>query len=192
MNIGRRGVLKVAALLGAAPAFAQQSDGTDWHALAVDVREEMRWAWHHYRGLAWGRDEIMPISGGHSGFPLKNHDLGLSLIEAMDTLWVMGLDAEFADALGWVKAHLDFDVDGEVSVFETSIRLLGRLAVGASCFRRSGAAGQGAGPRQSAAAGVRDADRHAVSLREPAHRRGGAARQPTRPKSAPISPNGGR
>ena len=87
----------------------------------------MRWAWGQYRARAWGKDEIRPISGGASSFPLKGHHLGLSLIEAMDTLWVMELDAEFADALEWVRSSLDFDVDGEVSVFETSIRLLGGL-----------------------------------------------------------------
>ena len=87
----------------------------------------MRWAWGQYREHTWGKDDILPVSGGSRSFPLKNHHLGLSLIEAMDTLWLMGLDAEFADALGWVKASLDFDVDGEVSVFETSIRLVGGL-----------------------------------------------------------------
>jgi mannosyl-oligosaccharide alpha-1,2-mannosidase len=40
---------------------------------------------------------------------------------------VMGLDAQFAQGLDWVKRELSFEVDGEVSVFETSIRLLGGL-----------------------------------------------------------------
>ena len=39
----------------------------------------------------------------------------------------MGLDDEFRDGVEWVKTNLDFDVDGEVSVFETSIRLVGGL-----------------------------------------------------------------
>src|SRR5436190_1164365 len=62
----------------------------DWRALAEDVRVEMRWAWNEYRRRAWGKDQIKPISGGSESFPLKNHHLGLSLIEALDTLWVMG------------------------------------------------------------------------------------------------------
>jgi len=99
----------------------------DWRALAEDVRSEMRWAWRHYREHAWGKDQIKPLTGGVESFPLKNHHLGLSLIEALDTLWIMGLDEEFRDGVGWVKSSLDFDVDGEVSVFETSIRLVGGL-----------------------------------------------------------------
>ena len=99
----------------------------DWRALAEDVRSEMRWAWGQYREHAWGRDQIKPISGGIESFPLKNHHVGLSLIEALDTLWIMGLDDEFRNGIEWVKTNADFDVDGEVSVFETSIRLVGGL-----------------------------------------------------------------
>jgi mannosyl-oligosaccharide alpha-1,2-mannosidase len=99
----------------------------DWSALAQDIRSEMRWAWRNYRERAWGKDQIKPISGGYESFPLKNEHLGLSLIEALDTLWIMGLDEEFRDGVDWVKSNLSFDVDGEVSVFETSIRLVGGL-----------------------------------------------------------------
>lgn len=87
----------------------------------------MKWAWGQYREHAWGKDDFLPVSGASKSFPLKGHHLGLSPIEAMDTLWVMGLDAEFADAPAWVKANAEFAVDGEVSVFETDIRLVGGL-----------------------------------------------------------------
>jgi mannosyl-oligosaccharide alpha-1,2-mannosidase len=125
-RISRRSLLRSggAALLLPGGAFART---TNWRALAGDVRSEMRWAWRNYRQHAWGKDQIKPLSGGDESFPLKNHHLGLSLIEALDTLWVMGLDEEFRDGVEWVKANLDFDVDGEVSVFETSIRLVGGL-----------------------------------------------------------------
>ena len=107
---------------------ARRSSGSqNWRSLAADVRAEMRWAWRNYREHAWGKDQIKPLSGGNESFPLKDHHLGLSLIEALDTLWIMGLDEEFRDGVEWVKAHLDFDVDGDVSVFETSIRLVGGL-----------------------------------------------------------------
>ena len=124
--LSRRRVLASGALLAASPLIAA-APKRDWRSLAEDVRSEMTWAWGQYRERAWGKDEIKPISGGFSSFPLKSHHLGLSLIEAMDTLWLMGLDREFEDALAWVKSSLDFNVDGEVSVFETSIRLLGGL-----------------------------------------------------------------
>jgi mannosyl-oligosaccharide alpha-1,2-mannosidase len=126
--IGRRALLAGMAALPFLPYAARADRGAgDWRALGEDVRAEMRWAWGHYRERAFGKDEIKPISGGVRSFPLSDHHLGLTLIEALDTLWLMELDAEFAEGLDWVKAHLDFDVDGELSVFETAIRLVGGL-----------------------------------------------------------------
>jgi mannosyl-oligosaccharide alpha-1,2-mannosidase len=130
----RRTLLRIsgAALLFPTPAIGKS---VDWRRLGEDVRAEMRWAWRNYREHAWGKDQIKPISGGFESFPLKDHHLGLTIVEALDTLWVMGLDEEFRDGVAWVKANLNFDVDGEVSVFETSIRLVGGLL---SAFHASG------------------------------------------------------
>ncbi|QYE36799.1 glycoside hydrolase family 47 protein [Polymorphobacter sp. PAMC 29334] len=116
------------ALVGTTAVIAGVT-GTDpnWRALAEDVKAQMAWSWDLYRQHAWGKDEIKPITGTFSSFPLKTHHLGLSLIEALDTLWVMGLDSRFEDGVNWVKTHFDPNVDGEVSVFETSIRLVGGL-----------------------------------------------------------------
>lgn len=128
MRMNRRGV---AIGLALAPFWTARASGAvpdgDWHALAEDVKAQMAWAWGQYRARAWGKDEIRPVSGTYSSFPLKDHHLGLSLVEALDTLWVMGLNDQFQDGVDWVKTHLDFDVDGSVSVFETSIRLVGGL-----------------------------------------------------------------
>jgi mannosyl-oligosaccharide alpha-1,2-mannosidase len=124
----RRAILGLgSALLAASAASRAPRRSGGWHALGEDVRAEMRWAWREYREHAWGKDQIKPLSGGFESFPLKSRHLGLSLIEALDTLWVMGLDDEFREGVEWVKHELDFDVDGEVSVFETSIRLVGGL-----------------------------------------------------------------
>ncbi len=122
----RRSVLAGTAALLASAATGLRTPH-DWHELGEDVRLEMRWAWTQYRQHAWGKDQIKPISGDFESFPLSDRHLGLTIVEALDTLWVMGLDDEFRDGLEWVKTNLDFDVDGELSVFETSIRLVGGL-----------------------------------------------------------------
>jgi mannosyl-oligosaccharide alpha-1,2-mannosidase len=132
MLIGRRGAIGGAALLFGASgrrvaAAALGGDAPSWKALAEEVKAELAWAWDNYRQRAWGKDEIRPISGGASTFPLKGHHLGLTLVEALDTLWVMGLDSWFEEGVDWIGHNLDFAVDGEVSVFETSIRLVGGL-----------------------------------------------------------------
>jgi mannosyl-oligosaccharide alpha-1,2-mannosidase len=131
MGIRRRSLIAAGvagfAACAVGPPASRAKNRSEWRALGEQVKAEMRWAWDLYRERAWGKDEIKPISGTFSSFPLKGHHLGLSLIEALDTLWVMGLDSRFADGVAWIQAELDFDVDGEVSVFEASIRLVGGL-----------------------------------------------------------------
>jgi len=123
----RRHALALVASAAAAPAFAAAAPVEDWKALAADVRSEFQWAWRGYVAKAWGKDEINPVSGTSRSFFIEGQDLGLSLVEALDTLWIMGLDAEFQAGVDWVKASLDFDVDGNAQVFETNIRLVGGL-----------------------------------------------------------------
>ena len=54
--------------------------------------------------------------------------LGVTLIDALSTLRLMGLDAEFAEGAAWVASHLDFDTPRDASFFELVIRVLGGLA----------------------------------------------------------------
>jgi mannosyl-oligosaccharide alpha-1,2-mannosidase len=128
-NLNRRHALSlmggtaVAGLTGL-PAFGQTED---WAALGADVKAEFKWAWDHYVEKAWGRDEINPVSGTSQSFFIEGHDLGLSLVEALDTLWIMELDDEFQAGVDWVKTNLSFDIDGFAQVFETNIRLVGGL-----------------------------------------------------------------
>jgi mannosyl-oligosaccharide alpha-1,2-mannosidase len=127
-TLSRRSTLALMAAAAATPAFARQgAPSEDWAALGRDVKAEFKWAWDHYVEKAWGRDEINPVSGTSQSFFIEGHDLGLSLVEALDTLWIMELDDEFRAGVDWVKANLDFDIDGEAQVFETNIRLVGGL-----------------------------------------------------------------
>lgn len=71
-------------------------------------------------------DEVMPISGGQ-----QNTFVGwaATLVDGLDSLWIMGLKDEFEDALKALK-DIDFShpKDAErVPVFETNIRYLGGL-----------------------------------------------------------------
>ena len=46
-------------------------------------------------------------------------------MDSLDTLWLMGMKKEFDEAKRWVEESLSFDHAGSVSVFETTIRVLG-------------------------------------------------------------------
>ena len=84
----------------------------------------MAHAWEGYRKHAWGSDELKPRSGvGQDNWA----GIGMTLLDSLDTLWVMGMRAEFDEARAWVASRLSFDKPISVSVFETTIRALGGL-----------------------------------------------------------------
>src|SRR6266568_6353781 len=98
--------------------------------IAADVRHEFLHAWNGYKRFAWGHDQVMPLSGTYSEFFVSGHPIGLSIIEALDTLYVMGLDDELALGVDWIEQNLDFDIDGDFHVFEAIIRVVGGLLAG--------------------------------------------------------------
>lgn len=87
------------------------------------VRQAFRHAWRGYREHAWGHDELKPISRSYGEW----FGLGLTLIDALDTMWILGLTEEFAEAREWVEKELSFDRNVDVNLFETTIRILGSL-----------------------------------------------------------------
>ncbi|KAA8582847.1 hypothetical protein FQN60_015393, partial [Etheostoma spectabile] len=52
---------------------------------------------------------------------------GATIVDALDTLYVMDMFEEFDAATDWVEKNLDFNVNAEVSVFEVNIRFVGGL-----------------------------------------------------------------
>ncbi|KAF7932096.1 uncharacterized protein EAE97_009117 [Botrytis byssoidea] len=89
------------------------------------VREEFIHAWNGYKKNAWMHDEVMPLSGGQ-----KDTFVGwaATLVDSLDTLYIMGLKEEFEEALESLK-NIDFSKPNaeRVPVFETTIRYLGGL-----------------------------------------------------------------
>ncbi|EFJ41245.1 alpha-1,2-mannosidase [Volvox carteri f. nagariensis] len=94
------------------------------------VREAARWTWKGYRQYAWGHDEL----NAGSRTSREWFALGLTIVDSLDTLQILGLLEEYAEARFWVANHLNFN-QGEVSVFETTIRILGGLV---AAFYHSG------------------------------------------------------
>ncbi len=118
------------ASLGAASAFPLLGAMPKARDIASQVRDEFLHAWQGYKTFAWGFDEVHPISGTGSNFFVPSHSFGLSIIEAMDTLYVMGLDDELKVCVEWLRTHIDFDVDGDVQMFEAVIRMVAGFLTG--------------------------------------------------------------
>jgi len=95
-------------------------------ALAADVKREFQHAWSGYRKLAWGHDELRPVSGTpHDWYPPAV--VYMTPVDSLDTMLMMGLKTEAADAQSIILEKLTFDIDARVQVFEVTIRLLGGL-----------------------------------------------------------------
>lgn len=88
------------------------------------VKAAMQHAWRGYKTYAWGSDELKPKS--HRGSDNWG-GMGVTLVDSLDTLWLMGLKTEFNEARDWVARSLTFSRAGTVSTFETTIRELGGL-----------------------------------------------------------------
>ena len=87
------------------------------------VTSAFKHAWQNYRKYAWGKDHLKPLSKTFETW----FDLGLTIIDSLDTMIVMGLTEEFEEARDWVKQNLLFSTNKDVNLFETTIRVLGGL-----------------------------------------------------------------
>jgi len=101
------------------------------------LRDRAAKMWYHgydaYMWNAFPKDELLPLSctgtnnfGGCGGKPCTD-GMALTLIDALDTLVILGNCSEFEKRVKWVVENVSFDQDKTVSLFETTIRVLGGL-----------------------------------------------------------------
>merc|ERR1719489_252725 len=91
------------------------------------IKEMMQFAWDGYKKYAWGASEIRPVSKQrrNPGF-FGESDIGATIIDSLDTLYLMGMIKEFDEGRAWARS-LQFNDDHDLSVFETNIRFIGGL-----------------------------------------------------------------
>jgi mannosyl-oligosaccharide alpha-1,2-mannosidase len=89
------------------------------------VEDAFKHAWKGYKDHAWLHDEVMPVSGGQ-----KDPFVGwaATLVDSLDTLYIMGMEDEFAEAVAALE-QIDFSKPNadKVPIFEVTIRYLGGL-----------------------------------------------------------------
>lgn len=75
----------------------------------------MKTAWDGYARHAMGANELKPIAkSGHSAGIFGSSSMGATVIDALDTLYIMGLNDEFKQARDWVAEHLNFRVVSKI------------------------------------------------------------------------------
>jgi mannosyl-oligosaccharide alpha-1,2-mannosidase len=89
----------------------------------ASVKKSFQKCFASYKERAWMKDELSPISGGSRD---AFGGWAATLVDALDTLHIMGMQDELRDAISAV-ATIDFSTSTEstVNVFETTIRYLG-------------------------------------------------------------------
>ncbi|XP_033239433.1 mannosyl-oligosaccharide alpha-1,2-mannosidase IA isoform X3 [Drosophila pseudoobscura] len=93
------------------------------------VVQMMEHAWHNYKLYAWGKNELRPLSQRpHSGSIFGSYDLGATIVDGLDTLYIMGLENEYREGRDWIERKFSLDnISAELSVFETNIRFVGGM-----------------------------------------------------------------
>ena len=87
------------------------------------VKASFLHSWGGYKKHAWLKDEVTPVK---AGFINSFSGWAATLVDALDTLWMMGLKDEFEDAIKSLD-EIDFSTteSEDINVFETTIRYLG-------------------------------------------------------------------
>lgn len=87
------------------------------------VKRSFVHSWEAYKAHAWLQDEVTPLTGefknGFGGW-------GATLVDSLDTLWIMGMKKDFAIAVAALR-KIDFSTSPllKINLFETTIRYLG-------------------------------------------------------------------
>lgn len=106
---------------------AQFDDGAKEKHLARQhkVKSVFLRSWNSYKEKAWLHDELAPISGR----PRSGYGWATTMVDSLDTLWIMGLEDDFEQAVKALNESVDFtrSDNSPISVFETTIRHLGGL-----------------------------------------------------------------
>ncbi|CDW58280.1 mannosyl oligosaccharide 1,2 alpha mannosidase [Trichuris trichiura] len=92
-----------------------------------------KFAWDGYAANAWGENEVRPVTRTpHRMSVFGNNKLGLTIVDALDTAFIMGLTDRFEAGKKWIKEKLNFaSASGSLSVFESTIRYVAGLL---SCY----------------------------------------------------------
>ncbi|KAI5822730.1 glycoside hydrolase family 47 protein [Schizophyllum commune Tattone D] len=106
----------------------------EYYAQREIVKGMFTSSYEAYKKYAWGHDDLTPVSKNYTD---SRNGWGASLVDAMPTMYIMGLDDLFHEAVDYVSG-VDFSeskTDDTVSIFESSIRYVAGML---SAYQMSG------------------------------------------------------
>lgn len=89
----------------------------------AQIKSAMKRSWEAYKEHAWMTDELAPVSGGNK---TTYGGWAATLVDSLDTLWIMDMKAEFSEAVNAI-VQIDFTSTTmeTINLFETTIRYMG-------------------------------------------------------------------
>ena len=85
-------------------------------SFSLSLSKMAKHAWDGYTQFAWGENELKPLSKtGHSAVVFGKTHLGATIVDSLDTLYLMGLQDRFEQGKEWVRLSLNIDQVGVVS-----------------------------------------------------------------------------
>lgn len=112
-------------------------EGSRDDGAVAEVVAALKHSWQGYKRNAFGYDEFLPISKRRQNWG-DGRGIGVTMIDALDTLLLAGLDKEADEVMNYIEHSLSFDQNIKVSLFETTIRVLGGLISAFQMTQREG------------------------------------------------------
>jgi len=111
----------------------QDHTAKSWRGNGVESAEQLaikqafQHAWKGYKQFAWGHDMLKPMTRRYEDwFSTQTDHMGLTLIDSLDVMVIMGLDEEFTEAREFVENEMSLAPDrDQINLFECTIRVLG-------------------------------------------------------------------
>src|SRR5688500_6985153 len=100
-------------------AISVLGQAIDRKAAAEQVKTEFLHAWNGYKKYAWGNDDLKPLSKSFHNWYAE--PLLMTPVDALHTMYLMGMKAEAYKTREYIAANLRFDKDIYVQNFEITI-----------------------------------------------------------------------
>uniref|UniRef100_A0A1A9X3F2 alpha-1,2-Mannosidase n=1 Tax=Glossina brevipalpis TaxID=37001 RepID=A0A1A9X3F2_9MUSC len=89
------------------------------------IQEMMEHAWDNYKLYAWGKNELLKPSL-QTHMESSSNDMGTTIVDSLDTLYIMGLQTEYKEGREWIKRNFNLrNINEWVSVSEMNTRFVG-------------------------------------------------------------------
>ena len=112
---------------GKGAAAEAQADSAEQGRRVAAIKAAVKHSFDGYKRHAWGMDDVKPVSGRGLDGKFRH---AVTLLDSLDTLWLLGLRNEFDESVAWCKTNLPGRIRAlasGTSAFETIIRSLGGL-----------------------------------------------------------------